>query len=84
MLHLKLNEVNLWQSAYIVKISENCKLSKRLKELGFYSGVLVKPVFSSLIKGSRAYDVCGAVVALRDEIAEKIEVSLVSGGGYEE
>lgn len=79
-----LNEVNLGQSVCIVKNSDEFYLSKRLIELGFYSGIRVKPLFSSLVKGSRAYDVCGTVVALRDKVAEKIEVSLVSDGEYEE
>ncbi len=81
---VKLNEVKLGQQACIREVSGEHRLTKRLVELGFYSKALVTPVFSSLIKGSRAYNICDSIVALRDAVAENIEVTLITGGRYEE
>lgn len=80
---MKLIEVSTGQSACIDNIDKDYVFFRRLIELGFYRGVEITPLFSSLVKGSRAYDICGAVLALRNTVAENIDVTLNSGGRYE-
>ena len=81
---MKLIDVSIGQKVCVERIDEKYCFFRRLVELGFVKGVEITPLFSSLVKGSKTYNVCDTVVALRDTIAENIDVTLIKGGRYEE
>ena len=62
------------QSGYIKDIREPCAIKKRLNELGFVEGARVYVLLDGWGKAVRAYEICGATIALRREDAAMIEV----------
>ena len=62
------------QTAYISEISELCPIKGRLYDLGFTGGAKVCALQSDGAGSLRAYEVCGAVVAVRREDAELVRV----------
>lgn len=62
------------QSAYISRIGRDCPIGVRLADLGFTAGARVCALQSDGARSLRAYEVCGAVIALRHEDAKYVEV----------
>ena len=60
------------QSAVISSLAHDAPARRRLGELGFASGSEVRPLFRAPSGDPTAYAVCGTVVALRRQDAEKI------------
>lgn len=64
-------------SACLVKdIGGSGVMKRRLMDLGLVENTVICPLFESLSGGTRAYDLRGAVIALRSEDAKEIKVIL--------
>ncbi len=66
-------------SACIGADSSKCRLGRRLLELGAVAGTRVECVANSPFGGLSAYLIRGAVIALRDDDADEIEVTNIMG-----
>lgn len=73
-----LDKLTPGNSAHVKNINADGKLKRRLYDLGFITGTLVKALRKSPGGDPHAYFVRGTVIALRQEDAAKIE--LCSGG----
>ena len=73
---IKLCDLPLNKNAVVSCISDP-ELSERLAELGFVENAAVKPVLRSIKGGVAAYEVMGAVFALRRCDTEKMAVVLI-------
>lgn len=71
---MRLSELKQGQEAYIVKILGHGAFRKRLMEMGFVRGKLVKNVLSAPLKDPVKYSLMGYEVSLRRAEAELIEV----------
>ncbi len=69
-----LSALSVGQAARIVLLRNKGPMRQRLSELGFTPGAEVTCLFESMWHDPHAYRVCGAVIALRREDAEQIEV----------
>ncbi len=71
---MRLSELKQGQEAYVVKILGHGAFRKRLMEMGFVRGKLVKNVLSAPLKDPVKYSLMGYEVSLRVAEAELIEV----------
>ena len=71
-----LNDLKMNENGYIKKICTNESLRKRLLDLGFIENTLIKPVFSNPSNDSRAYEIRGSLIAIRNSDAK--EITLIS------
>lgn len=73
---ITLNKLPLNECGKIEKI--NCKgnIKRRLLDLGLVKGTKIVPILVSPVKDPRAFLVRGSIVAIREEEAENIEVTL--------
>lgn len=71
---MRLSELKQGQEAYVVKILGHGAFRKRLIEMGFVRGKLVKNVLSAPLKDPVKYSLMGYEVSLRVVEAELIEV----------
>lgn len=72
-----LNNLKIGESCYIIKIFLEEKAKRRIQELGFVKGSLVKCILKSPFDDPTAYFVKGTTIALREEIAQNILVERV-------
>ena len=79
---MKLFELKVNQKAVVVSVDTACISAKRLIEIGFSSETEVEKVINGISKNLNAYKVKNTVVALRNDITDKINVLLISGGNY--
>lgn len=70
----KLSELPLNKNGIIKEINCDCKIKRRLLDLGLVRGTIIKPVLVSPSRDPRAFSVRGSIIAIRKEDAEKIEV----------
>ena len=70
-----LNTLPLNAGGYILSLDVNEGIKRRLMDFGFTSGNFVIPLYKSPLGDPVAYGVMGGIIALRDEIADKILVS---------
>ena len=68
---MRLNDVGVNECGEIVNIKP-CKIKRRLMDMGFCKGILVRPVLIG--KGIRAYSIKKGIICIRDEDACNIEV----------
>ncbi|MDE7110326.1 MAG: ferrous iron transport protein B [Muribaculaceae bacterium] len=71
---MRLSDLKQGQEAYVVKILGHGAFRKRLMEMGFVRGKLVKNVLSAPLKDPVKYSLMGYEVSLRRAEAELIEV----------
>ncbi len=71
---MRLNELPEGHEAYVVKILGHGAFRKRLTEMGFVRGKLVKKVLSAPMKDPVKYSLLGYEVSLRRSEAELVEV----------
>ncbi len=71
---MRLNELPEGHEAYVVKILGHGAFRKRLTEMGFVRGKLVRKVLSAPMKDPVKYSILGYEVSLRRSEAELIEV----------
>lgn len=74
---MRLDEISLHKDVKIVSLAHSDYMNQRLLDLGFVKGAMVSCVQESLCKDPRAYQICGAIIALRNEDAHKIFVEEV-------
>lgn len=68
-----LNKLKLGEEGIVTEASKN---NRRLKDLGLVNGARVKCVLKSPLGDPSAYDICGAVVAIRKEDAKDVKVEV--------
>ena len=73
-----LRDLRIGQGARISSLRSGCTMRRRLLDLGFTQDAPVSCLFESPAGDPRAYNVCGAVIALRAEDARDVLI----GGGY--
>lgn len=74
---IMLNNLKIGESGYIRKIFLEENIKRRLQELGFIDGTIIKCVLKSPLNDPKAYFVKGTAIALREEITENILVERV-------
>lgn len=78
---ISLNSLALGQSAQIKTIDFKGNERRRMLDLGFREGGLVQPVLQSPFGSPTAYQVCGAVIALRGSESRRISVLPLQADG---
>ena len=69
-----LNKLKIGEEGLVTEASKN---NRRLKDLGLVNGARVKCVLKSPLGDPSAYDICGAVVAIRKEDASSVKVEVL-------
>lgn len=69
-----LNDLALNKVGVISCIDASSDIKRRLMDIGFNRGVIIKPVLDG--KSMRAYNVKGSLIAVRKEDTSKIEVDV--------
>ena len=77
---MKLNELKLGDCAYVVNISNESCISRRLLDIGLIPGTKVECVLVSPVQNPKAYMIRGAVIAIRNEDAFDIDVEYKGEG----
>lgn len=72
-----LNNLKIGESCYIKNIFLDKSTKRRLMELGFIDGSIVKCVFKSPFNEPVAYFVKGTTIALRKEITKNILIERI-------
>ena len=70
----RLDELNEGEQAGVISIESGGNIRRRLQDIGLVPGSAVKCLQKSPLGDPVAYDICGAVIALRQEDASKIYV----------
>ncbi|MCL2751987.1 MAG: ferrous iron transport protein A [Firmicutes bacterium] len=73
---IALDSLPLRMRANIVKIDAGRTETHRLLEIGLTTGAEIRAMFRSLGGNLTAYEICGAVFALRKNLAKNITVRL--------
>lgn len=74
---ITLDKAQLHSSYFVINIDSFDKNQLfRLYDFGIVKGTKIKPVLKSVFKGTSAYLVKGSVLAIRDDDANNITVSL--------
>ena len=71
---MRLSELKEGQEGYVVKILGHGAFRKRLTEMGFVRGKLVKNVLSAPLKDPVKYSLLGYEVSLRRSEAQMVEI----------
>ena len=69
-----MNKLKIGEEGLVTEASKN---NRRLKDLGLVKGARVKCVLKSPLGDPSAYDICGAVVAIRKEDASSVKVEVL-------
>lgn len=67
-----LSDLKINKKGYIKQINTNENLRKRLLDLGFIYNTPIKPIFTNPSNDSRAYEIRGTLIAIRDSDAKHI------------
>ena len=76
--YIFLNQLGVGETATVVYVDDSSALKKRLGEIGFSSGSVVKCIMKSPLGDPKAFLVKGSVIALRSEDARAV---IASRGG---
>ena len=71
---MKLNDLKIDDAGIITKMKADKNIKKRLIDIGLVTNSKVKKVLEN--KGMNAYEIKGAVIAIRKEDTKNIEVEL--------
>ena len=71
-----LNDISVGEFAYIKGIHTDAEMKRRLLDIGLIENTRVECVLKSPCNDPAAYLIRGAVIALRSEDSEKIEIYL--------
>ena len=71
---LKLSEIKLGEKACVTEVSKDSSITRRLLDIGLIPGTKVECVLVSPMKNPKAYMIRGAVIAIRNEDADNIEI----------
>ena len=72
---MRLKELDVGATARVREVRLWGAMGRRLRELGFLEGESVTCVGVSPLGDPHAYRVCGAVIALRNADADRVEVA---------
>lgn len=75
---MKLSQLNFGEKAFVNTVDPSSTFAQRLIEMGFSNGTEVEVVIRGISKHLKAYKIKNTIVAIRDELAEKINVILIS------
>ena len=75
-MYVSLDKLNLNEKGFIKYINCNDKITRRLNDLGLLENTSIIPIFSSPLKDPRAYEFRGNIIAIRNEDAQNIIVSV--------
>lgn len=70
-----LTKLPLQQKGRIENLNCTGIIRRRLLDLGLVKGSYITPILQSPLKGLRAFDIRGSLIAIRDEDAKDIIVS---------
>lgn len=76
---MRLNEINLGDKVYVKEVLKESSITRRLLDIGLIPGTRVECVLISPMKNPKAYMIRGAVIAIRNEDANDIEIMLDRG-----
>lgn len=76
----RLDQLKEGECAEVIRLDSGGTIRRRLQDMGLVAGSTVKCLGRSPLGDPAAYDVCGAVLALRDDDAHSIFVE--KGVGY--
>lgn len=74
---MHLSDINIDDTVFVKSINIALKEKRRLYDLGFTNGALVKLLLISPSKHIKAYLIRNSIIALRNSDASKIEVDYV-------
>lgn len=74
---IMLSDLKLGEKGYVRKIFLTGDIKRRLQDLGFVDGSLIKCVLKSPLKDPTAYFIKGTTIAIREEIAQNILIERV-------
>lgn len=77
---MKLHEISIGEKVYVVNISSNSNIYRRLLDIGLIPGTKVECVLISPANNPKAYMIRGAVIAIRNEDAKFIDVKYIEEG----
>ena len=72
---MRLRELSVGETARVTELRQWGAMGRRLRELGFLEGESVTCVGVSPLGDPHAYRICGAVIALRNCDAARVEVA---------
>lgn len=75
--NLCLSEIGIGKKAIVKKVNSNENIKRRLLELGLTKGTNVECVLCSPGKDMQAYLIKGALIAIRNEDSNMIDVKLI-------
>lgn len=70
----RLCDLNIGDKAKVSELSLDGAIRRRLMDIGLIEGTNVKCVLKSPLGDPKAYEIRGAVIAIRNEDAEKIYI----------
>lgn len=73
---MSLTSLPIYQKGIIENLTCNGEIRRRLLDLGLVTGSSITPILASPSGGLRAFDIRGSLIAIRDEDAYSIFVSL--------
>ncbi len=71
----RLDELKEGEGAPVIRLDNNGSIRRRLQDIGLVPGSVIKCLQKSPLGDPVAYDVCGAIIALRYEDASEIFVA---------
>ncbi|MEG1742628.1 MAG: FeoA family protein [Clostridia bacterium] len=74
----KLNDITKYENAVLYKLENKGDIRGRLQDLGLIEGTQIKFVQKSPLGDPTAYEIRGAIIALRSDDAQKIFVTVGS------
>ncbi|WP_074434787.1 FeoA family protein [Beduini massiliensis] len=74
---IKMNTLEEGQIGYVKNINTNGSMRRRLQDIGLIIGTKIECILKSPAGDPIAYDIRGAVIALRNEDAQKIIINEV-------
>lgn len=73
---ISINELKNGESGYITALHTNTALRSRLRELGLIEGTMVTKVCTAFLGSPCAYNIRGAIIALRNSDTNEIKVAI--------
>lgn len=73
---ISLNNLPLKQTGFVVSLSDESSIKRRLLDLGIIKGTKITPILISPSGSPTAFEIRGCLIALRDEDSKNIYVSL--------
>lgn len=70
----RLDQLREGECAVVIRLDSSGNIRRRLQDMGLAAGSSVKCLLRSPLGDPAAYDVCGAILAIRDEDARSITV----------